>query len=299
MGNTQSQNKLVITSGHATAVLAEYVTLCAQGRLFNDYRIESHGRDLLFRFAITGDTCAVVAASDAIDWGPEGALVALANVYLGLRLIGAKVEARGAWVSQLPDSAFVEKVITPGRMFRDTGASIVDDVCLSLADLEEIGARLFGQTTPAPDLSIDPEFRATFPGIEMKWGSYGFIRHRSGTEIRTCWSDDTHVLQSHGFEAPRPAEPLARKWLKTKGVEPETNEFLKYRQKKWRLAKLLNRVPQPYKQRVYEWVITTHFDVEEFHSTRGGYPIPELFECTFGKSTIFCERDLEFAICES
>ena len=299
MSDTASQNRLIITSEHAPQVLAEYVTLCAQGRLSNDYWIESHDRDLLFRFEHTDTACAVVAASDAIDWGPGGALLPLASVYLGLRLICATVETRGAWVSQLPDSAFVEKFVTPGRMIRDTGASIVDEVCLSLTDLEEIGTRLFGQTTPAPDLSNDPAFRAAFPGIEMKWGYYGFVRHRSGTEIRTCWSDDTHVLQSHGFEAPSPSEPLARKWLKTKGVEWTQNEFLKYRKKKWRLAKLLNRVPQPYKQRVYEWVITTHFDVEEYHSTRGGYPIPELFECTYGKSTIFCERDLEFAISEN
>ena len=298
MSSTDSQDRLVITSDHSPQVLAEYVTLCAQGRLFNDYRIESHDRDLLFRFTQSVNTCEVVAASGEIDWGPDGALLELARVYLGLLLLRAKVEAQGAWAAELPDEGFVAKHITPDQIIKGVNIPLVKEVCLTLADLEEVGMQLFGQTKPAPDLSIDAKFREAFPGIEMKWGSYGFIRHRSGTEIRTSWEDKVHELISHGFEAPSPSEQLARKWLKSKGVEFERDEFLKYRKKKWQLATLLSRVPQQYKQRVYEWVITTHFDVEEFHSTRGGYPIPETFELEFGKSMIFCGRDLEFEIIE-
>ncbi|MCC6795174.1 MAG: hypothetical protein IT366_08645 [Candidatus Hydrogenedentes bacterium] len=298
MNDSSTRNKLVVKSEHSPQVLAEYVTLCTQGRIFNDYRIESYERELLFHFVQLEGACELVAAGDDIDWEPDGALLELANVYLGLRLIQATVEVQGPWESQLPDDLFVTKNVTPKKIIGDVNQSVTKEVCLSLANLAEIGARLFSEKRSAPDLSIDAKFREVFPGIEMKWGSYGFIRHRSGTEVRTCWEDKTHELISHGFESPSPSEQLARKWLKTKGVEFGQSDFSKYRKKKWRLATLLNRVPQQYKRRVYEWVITTHFDVEEFHSTRGGFPIPERFELEFGKSMIFCGRDLEFELIE-
>jgi len=287
---------LVISSAHSPQVIAEYVTLCAQGRLYNSYRIEARYSQFDF---VANDHAAVLGAVTARPQleTPE-ALFDVARVYLGLRMAGADVEPRGFWKSALPDDAFVRARLTDDVMLRDNSQSLVSDVCLSFADLAEINRFLVGQARPASELVEDAAFCAAFPAVETRYGFYGSARHRSGTEIKVGWSDDAHLAVVHGFEAPSPAEDLARLWMRSQRMKLDEEDFLEVRQNRWRLAKLLSRVPQRYKSEVYAWVMYVAFEVELFHDTKGGHYIPENFELPFGNYLIFCGRSLEFELIE-
>lgn len=297
---TMRFEKLVVKSAEKPSRLLNIIALSIFGNILGQSKIKT--RSSIYDFESAGENEYVLTRKDRAkeeqqDLENDEDAIKPIKIMIGLKMLGAQVKVHGMWSDRFCNEEFFKKTLTPDIMLSDANKSLHFDTCLTLADMDEISSLLCEETRPASELVKDHKFREKFPAIDAKWGMYGFMRHRSGVEVRTTWSD-THHIESYGFEAPFPGDVLLDSWLKKKGIRPEDDYDLKFRYPKWKLSKILNRVPQKHKQRVYEWVTNITWDVEEFHDTRGGKYIPETFECEYDNSIITADRNLNFDLIE-
>jgi len=282
-------------TGASSAVIVELAGLCLYGSI-SESQIET--RKSIYTYEIDGESVHFKMEDDEPDIEDDLDLLDLVKVFLGLKIIGSDVQVEGLWRGRFPDAEFLSKHLTPDLLIKDPDQSLVYDVSLSLNNLIEVRQFLVGQTKSIEELLKDKFFTDAFPSVQSKWGSYGFMRHRSGTEIRSTWNETTYV-DAHGFEAPCPGQEIIEAWIKHRKLDYEPDAgFSRYRSNKWKLAKLLSRVPQEHKRKVYEWVDQTQFAIEEFHDSHGRTYTPETFECYFGDSVITADRNYNFDLIE-
>jgi hypothetical protein len=279
----------------APAILIELIGWCLDGSIFE---AEIKTRKRTYFYELIEDSVLLKIKDGEPDIEDDVDLLSLVKAFLGLKLIGADVQVEGLWRGRFPDAEFLQKNLTPEKLIKDPDQSLVYDVFLSLNNLLEVRQTLIGQSKPITDLLKDKSFCAAFPSVQSKWGDYGFMRHRSGTEIKTTWNDKVFI-KSHAYEAPCPVEELLEAWIKLKRIDLDVDPgFQSYRANKWKLAKMLSRVAQEHKQKVYEWVDLTQFAIEEFHDSHGRTYTPETFECYFGNSVITADRNYVFELIE-
>lgn len=299
--------RLDIKSQFSPIAVLNFLSVCNFGRILHSLEMpdgsEADGlflqaRNVHYAVQIVGDEGIVLQVAEGSEAPQsEDDYLQLLDIYFGAKILGAQVTLSGLWSERLPGDEFFSKHLPEKKRLLDAGQNLHHAICLTLNDLEEVHRHLVGEKRAASDLMMDKEFRTVFPAIQERWGEYGFMRHRSGTEIRTQWLD-TQFVCSHGFEAPSPAEKLLEKWHEHKGLKSEKSFFKEHRQRKWHLARLLNKVPAQDKKRVYEWVDTTIFDIEQYHDTRGGNGLPELSECQFGNCILTADRHCNFELIE-
>ncbi|MCW5824696.1 MAG: hypothetical protein KIT34_18000 [Cyanobacteria bacterium TGS_CYA1] len=277
----------LIAKGHdQSEVIAELACLCLYGSISDS---EIRTRKCCYVYEISDQSLILKLHEDEPDIEDDIDLLDLIKVFLALCVIGAEVQVEGMWRGRFPDQEFLQK---------HKNHSLDFDVPLALEDLPEIRQWLWGQTRSIEELLQDPAFRLVFPSVQSRFGEYGFMRHRSGTEIRATWNDRIY-LAGHGFEAAYPLQEMFEAWIKLKKIDYEPDDgFERYRANKWKLARLLGRVPQEHKQKVYEWVNDTQFSIEEFHDSHGRTYTPETFECYFANSVITADRNYNFDLIE-
>lgn len=253
-------------------------------------------REVRYAAAETDDGALVLTvAEDSDPPQSEDDYLQLLKLYLGAKLLGAEVSFGGLWCERLPPEQFFKSHLAQEQIITAADQILHHETCLTLRDLEEVHKHLVGEKRGASELMQDKNFREIFPAIQERWGDFGFIRHRSGVEIRTQWQD-REFLSTHAYEVPSPAEPLLEKWYKHKGLDLEEDYFRKHRTRLWHLARLLNKVPAKDKQRVYEWVDAIRFDIEQYHESRGATQMPELSECDFGTGILTVDRNYNFEL---
>ncbi|MDX2107329.1 MAG: hypothetical protein SFY67_13090 [Candidatus Melainabacteria bacterium] len=277
----------LIAKGHdQNEVIVELVGLCIYGSISDS---EIRTRKCCYVYEISDQSVILKLHEDEPDIEDDIDLLDLIKVFLALSVIGAEVQVEGMWRGRFPDQEFLQK---------HKNHSLDFDVPLALEDLPEIRQWLWGQTRSIEELLQDPAFRLVFPSVQSRFGAYGFMRHRSGTEIRTTWTDNVYVA-GHGFESAYPLQEMLEAWIKLKKLDYDPDEgFTSYRANKWKLARLLGRVPKEHKQKVYEWVNDTQFSIEEFHDSHGRTYTPESFECYFANSVITADRNYNFDLIE-
>ncbi len=286
---------LTAKSAFPPAILIELIGWCLDGSISES---EIKTRKRIYLYELFEDSVLLRIKDGEPDIEDDVDLLSLVKAFLGLKLIGADVQVEGLWRGRFPDAEFLQKNLTPEKLIKDPDQSLVYDVSLSLNNLLEVRQSLIGQSKPITDLLKDKSFCAAFPSVQSKWGDYGFMRHRSGTEIKTTWNDKVYI-KSHAYEAPCPVELLLEAWIKLKKIDADVDSgFQSYRANKWKLAKMLSRVSQEHKQKVYEWVDLTQFAIEEFHDSHGRTYTPETFECYFGNSVITADRNYVFELIE-
>lgn len=285
--NDKKRFEYLIAKGHdQNEVIAELAGLCLYGSI-QDSQIRT--RKCHYIYEISDQSVILKLNEDEPDIEDDIDLLDLIKVFLALSVIGAEVQVEGLWRGRFPDLEFLQKHKNQKLDF---------DVPLALDDLPEIRRWLVGQTKSIEELMQDQAFRLVFPSVQSRFGEFGFMRHRSGTEIRTTWTDRVYV-SGHGFEAAYPLQEMFEAWIKLKKIDYDPDEGLNsYRATKWKLARLLARVPQEHKQKVYEWVDATQLAIEEFHDSHGRTYTPETFECYFANSVITADRNNNFDLIE-
>lgn len=277
---------LTATGNNQSELMVELIGLCLYGAI-SESKIRTQRR--IYSYEIIDQTVILNIKGGEPDIEDDIDLLELIKVFLALKQIGVEVQVEGLWGGRFPDNDFLAKNKV---RFLDFEAP------LSLEDLIEIRKWLIGQTKSIEELLKDPAFCAIFPSVQSKWGEYGFIRHRSGTEIRTTWKDKIYIA-SHGYEVAYPLQELLDVFVKLKKLDYDVDDgFNRYRSNKWKLARMLGRVGQEHKQKVYEWVDATQFAIEEFHDSHGRTYTPETFECYFGNSVITADRNNNFDLIE-
>lgn len=276
----------LIAKGNNPQTVAELAGLCLYGSISKN---EIRTRRRKYIYEISDLSAILKIKEDEPDIEDDIDLLDLIKVFLVLKAIGVDVQVEGLWRGRFPDQEFLQ---------RHKNQSLDFEVPLNLEDLFEVRQWLVAQTSSIEELQKDLDFRAVFPSVQSKWGDYGFLRHRSGTEIRTTWNDKIYVA-GHGYEAAYPLQEIFEAWVKLKKIDYEPDDgFDRYRANKWKLARILSRVPQEHKQKVYEWVNDTQFAIEEFHDSHGRTYTPETFECYFANSVITADRNNHFELIE-
>jgi hypothetical protein len=296
--------QLAISSQLPFAIVAEFVTWCMRSRLQKESESEHpkvkissrrHGCVLLLEQVGAGAFELTVSQSgDQIEKMDDVHRVIRAA--LGIHVIGGGAKAEGKLSHAFPDQKFLDKACPAEKQISSLDKPINSQTCLTLADLHEIYDLLIDQPADVSDLCREPKFLRVFPSIDYYQGCYGFPRHRSGNYVLIDWVDQKYA-ESHGIDGPNPSDHLYEKYIKEQGWDdPDDQGFAGYERKRWKLAKTLGQVPDEFKSGVFDWVAKVAMDVEEFHSTRGGFPIPETFEYFYGDSVIYADRQLDFEI---
>lgn len=288
--------RLVITSELPKSILIEFLALCAEGKVVSEDGISI--RNIHYKVEqAAGNQITVRLGESKSDLDNDEELVQPVCMFLAATMLKAEVQAEGRWKARFPNQAFIDSRLPLNERIADNDQLIHSEGCLTLKDLTEIHSHLVGESRPASQLLHDTTFCTIFPAIQTKWGEFGFVRHRSGTEVRTTWRDK-EFISGHGYESPNPCETLVQKWREKVGLVPTDDTFRKYKVKKWLLSKMLNKVPAKHKQRVYSWVVDTTFDIEDYHDSRGGKYLPETLECEFDSSILAVDRNLNFELVE-
>ena len=277
---------LVAKGNSQSELIVELAGLCLYGSI-SESEIETPRR--VYSYEIDGESVKFKLQDDEPDIEDDIDLFDLIKVFLALKTIGVEVQVEGLWSGRFPDIEFLQK---------NKDYAFDFDVPLTFADLVEVGQFLTNEKRSIEELLKDESFRSVFPSVQSKWGSYGFMRHRSGVEIRTSWNDTVYIA-AHGYEAPLPVQDLFESFVKFKKIDYDQEDgFIRFRSNKWKLAKMLARVPVEHKQKVYEWVDATQFAIEEFHDSHGRTYTPETFECYFGNCVITADRNYVFDLIE-
>lgn len=277
---------LVAKGNSQSEFIVELAGLCLYGSI-SESEIETPRR--IYSYEIDGESVKFKLQDDEPDIEDDIDLLDLIKIYLALSTNGIEVMVEGLWRGRFPDTEFLQK---------NKDYAFDFEVPLTYADLVEVRQFLVNEKRSIEELLKDESFRSVFPSVQSKWGSYGFMRHRSGVEIRTTWNDTVYIA-AHGYEAPLPIQDFFESFVKYKKIDYYQDDgFIRYRSKKWKLAKMLARVPEEHKQKVYEWVNATQFAIEEFHDSHGRTYTPETFECYFGNSVITADRNYVFDLIE-
>ncbi|MBX9938613.1 MAG: hypothetical protein K2Y32_05140 [Candidatus Obscuribacterales bacterium] len=162
---------------------------------------------------------------------------------------------------------------------------------LVLDDLEEIWAALAVTKQPVNKLMQDSEFQALFPYAELVAGTYEELRHNSGCTISLVTRRDGTII-SHRLDAPICA-PDTMSAIKSCGVF-DAEGYLGSDASRWRISKLLGAVPQSHKSRVFAWAADAIYTVNEYHNTKGGISLPEIFEYNCDGVHLQADRELRF-----
>ncbi len=285
--------KLVVKTKLPLMLFVDFMAICIGGRITDEREIFGNRRN--YSALATDDVITVSMLEEESDLETKDDLIEPLSMYFGAMLLGAEAEVSTVWNSCVPDANFFKKHLPSEKYLVEMTDLICSESCLTLADLLEVSQSLAAETRAASVLMEDANFRKIFPGIQTKYGDYGFIRHRSGAEIRTSWYD-REFLDSYGYETPSPVSGIIQEWMKELRMEYEEPFGQKFRVAKWQLAKALNKVPQPDKIRVYEWVIETLFKIEDYHDSRGGTYLPDRLECEFANCILTVDTDSNFEL---
>lgn len=276
-------------------MLIDFLALCANGKALGPGAIRANR--FSYKVDNTDNLISITFDEAEAQAKEKDDLVELVGMYIGARMLGAKALLQSDSKLFVPDAEFFKTHLPEKKQLLDFRKAICEQTCLTLNDMIEVSELLRNERRPASILIDDRKFRESFPGMESKWGGFGFIRHRSGTEIRPGWRDNEY-LDFYGYECPNPIKSLLVEWMRSKGLKFEEAFGYKYRRAKWKLSKMLNKVPEADKQRVYQWVIDIIFDLDNFHDTRGGTPLPERLECEFANCILVVDHTYNFELIE-
>lgn len=174
---------------------------------------------------------------------------------------------------------------------------------LTLRDLQDIWHSLSFSRQPVRFLELDSEFTKLFPCVSIVAGIYKSLRHRSGCEIQLQTRKNCTIV-SHSVDAPSPVFDLLQRWKQTSAstcVHDNdrigiylANSYRGLDESRWRISKMLGAVPSQHKPRVFAWADESIFAVDEYHITRGGVPLPLVFECRYDDVHLSADRELRF-----
>lgn len=291
--------RLIIRTDLDVSTLVEYAAWCMNGNVTGT--VIGGERGYSFTTGGAGEVIVTLTEnSEPIITDKD--LEQLVRLRLGLHLIGIPATVEGKWHSKFPAQEALDKYCTPSEQKTAQDVRLQADSFLTLNDLREIHATLTGEKREVSDLISDENFLRVFPSVDKYMGLYGSFRHKSGNQVSIEWEDNARIGGAHKIDAPNPTYEVYKAWKNnfaqqssTRG-EDRDDGMQRYRWDKWNLAKLLGTVPEKYRVEVFQYVSVCKFDVEEFHSTRGGYQIPENFELFFGDSVIFASRNLDWQI---
>lgn len=176
---------------------------------------------------------------------------------------------------------------------------------LKLSDLQDIWQSLAFSAQPIRLLDRDTEFTTLFPYANIIAGFYESLRHRSGCEIPLGTRKDGTITE-HRVDAPDPGRDLFRRWKQTPDSSPTLvnnrigiylpDSYRGLDESRWRVSKMLGAAPPQHKSRVFAWADNAIFTVDEYHNTRGGVPIPLIFECRYDDMYLTADRELRFKV---
>ena len=176
---------------------------------------------------------------------------------------------------------------------------------LSLSDLENIFQTLALSKQTIESLLSDAKFAAIFPYADRIAGKYESLRHTSGCEIAIETRKDG-AITSHRIDAPNPVRKFVEAWQDYTSAKPtaastkssanifDLNGYRGSDESRWRISKLLGKVPPKHKEAVFAWAADAIHCVDEFHNTRGGVPLPEVFQYRVEDLHLTADRDLKF-----
>jgi len=229
----------------------------------------------------------------------------IVKLQLGLFLLEGEVTIEGGWRFKVAPRNFVIELMGDHKPLAVLNEPLNQETALTLADLVEIHDLLNAQPEPLSQLCDHQRFKIAFPNVNSGIGMYEHLRHRRGHEVFGRWAEDGSI-ESYRIDAPSPCESLFQAWNKKFGSKPKRKNvdfddiadggFQNSPENRWRIARILNEVPDSKKADAFAWVTKTIMAVEEFHSTRGGRSIPEEFEFWFDDKAIVANRKLEFTL---
>lgn len=288
--------RMHISTDIGLGALTELLAIGLQGNVSGVGFIENGG----LVFDITADTAGGynVIMPDDCDLEVEKEYLTMPiAMMLSAALIGGNPKVDGRYANYFPSKEFLEKHLTPSKMVLDRSSSLFHQLELSINDLQEIADTLCGNTNDIEALAEDKKFRAIFPGLAYRFGSYGPARHKSGVEVKADWSTEDGEGY-HKLEAPIACEDLLNLWLREIGLEAYDPPFAQVRKAKWQLSKMLSKVPAADRMRVFDWVNDVSFNIEEFHSYKGGVPINSPLECEFGTGIMTVDTNMNWELVE-
>lgn len=300
----KAEIKLRFRTDTSLGVLTEFLSLAVSGGVSaNKVRAQS----ATYSLAEDKDLAAVEIVvqnskqRSAADFNQE-----ITQALCAISLIGGKDLEGFGFSKSVPIQKFYEWFQAQDLAKLSNYAPFDASTNLTLVDLENIFQALSFAKQPVDNLVCDSKFTAVFPYANVIAGKYESLRHSSGCEVFLDTRKDG-VIIGHRIDAPDPVRELMSAWrveivsIRESGVsqKPYTSIFDidGYRgnnESRWRISKMLGGVPPEHKQAVFEWAANAIYDVEEFHSTRGGVQLPETFQYRVNDVRLTADRNLKF-----
>ncbi len=284
-----------VTTDIGLGALTELLAVSGDGSVTALNKFEVRG--LIYEiFSTDGGYSVALEDDEAVEVEKEDLVMPIA-MFLGAALIGGKPVVEGRYKDYFPSKEFLDKRLPQTKIVLDRNASLFDEVELSINDLQEIADNLCDNQTAIDVLDGDADFRRVFPGLFCAYGEYGPARHKSGVRVKAAWTCDDDAY--HKIEAPLPCAEVLNLWLKEVGIEAYDPPFAEVRKKLWQQAKMLSRVPEADRRRVFEWADEVAFEIEQFHSYRGGSPINKPLEVAFSTGIMTVDTNLNWEMVEA
>ncbi|MBX9666509.1 MAG: hypothetical protein K2X93_02775 [Candidatus Obscuribacterales bacterium] len=278
-------NRLLIDSKFSAGTVIEYAALCLSGWVYEN-KIES---DLLCCELELRDGKLIFTLSPPARVHAKFEREEAICLMLGMLNIGAIVEVDGEWRKNRSVKHAMQWAAERQWTVQDANTAIHPYSHLKLSDLQIIHDCLIDKKISVSKMNSDFEMSRIFPFVDCYGGSYGPLRHRSGNEIQVKLVDNEFPL-GHKLSAPVPCEGVYEGWLYAEAGKPSPRRRFDpknpgpYRDSltnQWKVAHMLGSVPEEHKSKVYSWVTDCFNALAKYHDTRGGVPIPEVFEIEF------------------
>lgn len=294
-------NRIVVTTTLPLGAVIEFAALCIAGWISTPKIV---GSVLAYEFALTNHQIVLTFTTHPKADG-EAIAEELLSLLLGLFSLGAAVEAEG----DVFDQNQLNKAIAWANSIRFSAHSLDEPIHrffrITLMDLEFVFRYLADRTTPISNYWNDQVYASNFPYLDVYAGDNGSIRHKSGAEISIEWTGNKFV-RSHKLVVPRASDAIVSRYrceisgkkFKDKKIPLETSSgpYRKSFQNQMRAARMLGQVPPEHQQRVFAWFSSVFNDVDYFHDTRGGIPLPNIFEIEFDGCKMTATHDFDFKL---
>ncbi|MDZ4832531.1 MAG: hypothetical protein SGJ27_01895 [Candidatus Melainabacteria bacterium] len=298
---TKSPNQLLVTSSVALPALVEYLALCVGGWV-DENLIRADANDYFFKPGSEQATEATVKKHSSSS-AAESQLEALKFI-LGVHQLGGTVATTSGWTKKFPPTDLMQWLETSPQTQLHSDAPIIPETLLTLNALEKIYKMLAGQSASIKELLGEPDFNSLFPHIEFIAGQYEHMRHQSGNEVKILWHKRDFV-QMHKIDAPNPVASILAAWLSKSGygvIAQKTENCGIYNEKgyrgtstsRWQISKMLGEVPAAHQSAAFGWASNAIWTIDEYHSTRGGAPLPDVFTYSYDDIMLTADRELVF-----
>lgn len=296
------KNHIQIRSNVPASLVLELTALCTDGWV-TDRQV--NGKFLEYELAPGAELCLMITEAQRSEKDRQideiNKLDEIVSVILGFFAQGIEVQASGAMfehssIKNLGSWLAAEK---PPKL--DLECPYHKESHLSLNDLIELHHWLSKQEQPIAALERVPQFTETFPLVDIYAGDYSNLRHKSGHEIFMVWKDNKFA-ERHQIDAPAPSAELKRKyhcWQAGKVYRQKAalnldkiGPYQKSSDNRRKYAFLLGGLPEKAKPRIFRWLVDISNDLANYHDSRGGQELPELFEIAFDNKVLTATRDL-------